>query len=81
MSHHFMASRWGKKVKAVTGFIFFGSKITPDDDCSHEIQTLAPWKESCDKYVQCIKKQHHFATEIHIATAMFFPVVIYICES
>ena len=38
-------------------------------------------KESCDKYVQCIKKQHHFATEIHIAKAMFFPVVIYVCEN
>ena len=71
----------GETKETVTDFIFFGSKITADDDCSHEIQTLAPWKESCDKYVQCIKKQHHFATEIHIATAMFFSVVMYGCES
>ena len=71
-----------KKVKAVTDFINFGSKNTPDGDCSHEIQTLVPWKESCDKFIKCIKKQqHHFATEIHIAKAIVFPVVIYGCES
>ena len=39
----------GGKVGAVTDFIFFGSKITADSDCSHEIKTLAPWKESYDK--------------------------------
>ena len=39
-----------------------GSKITADGDCSHEIKTLAPWKESYGKPRQCIKKQrHHFA--------------------
>ena len=37
----------GKKVEAVTDFIFLGSKITVDGDCSHEIwKMLAPWKES-----------------------------------
>ena len=42
-------------------FIFLGSKITEDGDCSYEIQMLAPWKESYDKPRQCIKKQrHHF---------------------
>ena len=53
----------GKKWK-LTDFIFLGSdfKITVDDDCSHEIKTLAPWKECFDKPRQCIKKQrHHFA--------------------
>ena len=35
--------------EAVTDFIFLGSKITADGDCSHEIKTLAPWKESYDK--------------------------------
>ena len=49
----------GETVKTVTDFIFSGSKITADDDCSHEIKTLAPWKESCDKHGQCIKKQRH----------------------
>ena len=39
-----------EKVETVTDFFFFfGSKITADSDCSHEIKTLAPWKESYDK--------------------------------
>ena len=46
----------GEKVKTVTDFIFLGSKITADSDSNHEIQTLAPWKESYDKPRQCIKK-------------------------
>ena len=41
-----------EKVDAVTGFIFLGSKITADSDCSHEIKTLAPWKKSYDKTKQ-----------------------------
>ena len=36
----------GEKVEAVTDFIFLGSKITEDSDCSHEIKTLASWKKS-----------------------------------
>ena len=36
----------GEKVETVTYFIFLGSKITMGDDCSHEIKTLTPWKES-----------------------------------
>ena len=52
----------GETMETVTGFIFLGSKITVDGDCSHEIKTLALWKESYDKPRQCIKKQrHHFA--------------------
>ena len=43
-------------METVTDFIFLGSKITADSDCNHEIQTLAPWKESYDKPRQCIKK-------------------------
>ena len=51
-----------EKVEAVTDFLFLGSKITVDGDCSHEIKTLAPWKESYDKPRQCFKKQrYHFA--------------------
>ena len=49
----------GEKVEAVTDFIFLGSKITADSDCSHEIKTLDPWKERYDKPRQCIKKQRH----------------------
>ena len=42
----------GDKVEAVTDFIFLGSKITVDSDCSHEIKTF-PWKESYDKLSVC----------------------------
>ena len=38
----------GEKVETVTYFIFLGSKIPMDGDCSHELKTLAPWKENCD---------------------------------
>ena len=42
-----------------------GSKITADGDCSHEIKTLAPWKESYDQSRQHIKKQrHYFANKV-----------------
>ena len=36
----------GEKVETVTDFTFLGSKITADSNCSHEIKTIAPWKES-----------------------------------
>ena len=53
----------GGKVEAVTDFIFLGSKITTDDDCSHEIKkTFVVWKESYDKPRQHIKKQRHYFT-------------------
>ena len=47
-------------VETVSDFIFLGSKITADGDCSHEIKTLAPWKESSDQPRQHIKKQRHY---------------------
>ena len=40
--------------------IFLGSKITADGDCSHEIKTFTPWKESYDQPRQHIKKQRHY---------------------
>ena len=39
----------GETVKTVSDFIFWDSKITADGDCSHEIKTLTPWKESYDQ--------------------------------
>ena len=39
----------GETMETVTDFIFLGSKITADGDCSHEIKTLAPWKKIYDK--------------------------------
>ena len=40
---------WQIDVETVTDFIVWGSKITADGDCSHEIKTLTPWKESYDQ--------------------------------
>ena len=49
----------GETMETVTDFIFLGSKITADGDCSHE-KTLAPWKKSYDQPRQYIKKQRHY---------------------
>ena len=51
----------GKTMETVTDFIFLGSKITADDDCSHEIKKMfTPWKESYDQPRQYIKRQRHY---------------------
>ena len=70
-------------METVADFIFLGSKITADGDCSHEInKTLTPWKESYDQPRQHNKKQrHYFAKKVHLVKAMVFPVVMYGCES
>ena len=39
----------GETGETVSDFIFLGSKITTDGDCSHKIKRLAPWKKSCDQ--------------------------------
>ena len=54
-----------EKVETVADFIFLGSKITADGDCSHEIKTLAPWKKSYDQPRQHIKKQRHNFVDKH----------------
>ena len=55
----------GETMETVTDFILFGSKITADSDCSHEIKMLAPWKKSYDKPRQHIKKlRHYFADQV-----------------
>ena len=62
-SYHFMENRW-EKVEAMTDFIFLGSKITADGNCSHKIKRLLLFgrKRKYDKPRQHIKKQrHHFA--------------------
>ena len=53
----------GEKMEIVTDFIFLASKITANGDCSHEIETLAPWKKSYDKPGQHIKKQRHHSAD------------------
>ena len=50
----------GETVETVSDFIFGGSKITADGDCSHEIKTLTPWMESYDQPRQHIEKQRHY---------------------
>ena len=50
-------------MEIVRDFILGGSKITANGDCSHEIKTVAPWKESYDKPKQRIKKQRHHYTD------------------
>ena len=47
----------GETVETVADFIFLGPQITAGGDCSHEIKTLTPWKESYDQPRQHIKKQ------------------------
>ena len=50
----------GEIMETVTDFIFLGSKITVNSDCSHAIKTLGPWKKSYEKPTQHIKKQRHY---------------------
>ena len=54
-----------EKVESVTDFLFLGSKITGNGDCSHEIKkTLAFWKKSYDKSRQCTREQrNHLANK------------------
>ena len=64
----------GEIMQTVTDFVFFfGSNITEDGDCSHEIKTLAPWKKSYDQPRQHLKKQrYYFANKVHLARLWFF---------
>ena len=65
------------EVEVVSDFVFLGSKIAADGDCSHEIKKmLTSWKQSYDQHRQCIKKQRHYC----LVKAMIFPVVMYGCE-
>ena len=69
-------------METMTGFIFLGSKITADGDCSHEIKTLASWKKSYDQPRQHIKSRDiTLPTKGHLVRVMVFPVVMYGCEN
>ena len=50
-------------METVPDFIFLGSKITVDSDCSHKIKGLAPWKKSYNKPRQHIKKQRQLFSD------------------
>ena len=62
----------GETMETVTDFIFWGSKITADGDCSHETKTLlAPWKKSYDKSSQHIKKQRHYFADKDLSSQSY----------
>ena len=72
----------GETMKTVTDFIFLGSKVTADDDCSHEIKTLAPWKKAIANLDSILKSRDiTLLTKVRLDKAMVFPVVMYGCES
>ena len=77
-----MANRWGN-VEAITDFLFLGSKITSDGDCSHEIRRrlLLGRKAmtNLDSILKC--RDISLRTKVNIAKAMVFPVVTYGYES
>ena len=81
-SHHFMANRW-ETVETVTDFIFLGSKITADGDCSHEIKRRLLLGRKAMTNLDSILKSRDMTllTKVCLVKAMAFPVVTYECES
>ena len=73
----------GEKVEAVTDFIFLGSKITVDGDCSHEIKRCLLLGRKYMRNLETVLKSRDITllTKIHLVKAMIFPVVMYRCES
>ena len=77
-----MANRWESN-ETVTDFIFLGSKITADGDCSHEIKRRLLLGRKAMNSLDSILKSRDITlpTKVHIVKAMIFPVVMYRCES
>ena len=77
-----MANKW-EKVETVTDFIFLGSKITADSDCSHEIERRLLLERKAMTNLGSILKSKDITllTKIHIVQAMVFLVVMYGCET
>ena len=73
----------GEKMETVTDFIFLGSKITADDDCSHEIKRCLLLGRKATTDLDSILKIRDITlpTKVCIVKAMVFPVVMYRCES
>ena len=74
----------GEKVEAVTDFIFLGSKIIADNDCSHEIKRhLLLGRKAMTNLDSILKLSRDITlpTEVHIVKVMVFPIVMYECES
>ena len=67
-------------METVTDFIFGGSKITADDDCSHEIKRLTLWKETnLDSLLK--SRDITLPTKVRLVQAMAFSIVMYGIES
>ena len=73
----------GETVEAVTDFIFLGSKITADGDCSHEIKRRLLLGRKAMTNLDSILKSRDITllTKVRLVKAMVFPVVMYGCES
>ena len=73
----------GEKEESVSDFIFLGSKITADCDCSYEIERSVLFgrkvKTNLDSMLK--RKDITFLTKVHIVKTMVFPVVMHGCES
>ena len=73
----------GETMETVTDFIFLGSKITADGDCSHEIKRCLLLGRKVMTNLGSILKSRDITlpTKVHLVKAMVFPVVTYGCES
>ena len=73
----------GETVETVTEFIFLGSKITTDGDCSHEIKRRLLLGRKVMTNIDSIFKSRHISlsTKVHLVMAIVFPVVMYGCDS
>ena len=73
----------GETVEAVSDFIFWGSKITADGDCRHEIKRCLFLGRKVMTNIDSILKSRDVTlpTKVHLVKAMVFPVVMYACES
>ena len=73
----------GETVEMVSDFIFWGSKITADGDCSHEIKICLLLGRKVMPNLDSLFKSRDITlpTKVHLVKAMFFPVVMYGCES
>ena len=73
----------GENVEIVTDFIFYGSKITADGDCSHEIKRHLLLGRKAMTNIDSVLKSRDITllTKVHIVKAMVFPVVMYRFES
>ena len=72
----------GETVETVSDFIFLGSRITADCDCSHEIKRhLLPERKAVTNLDSILKSREiTLPTKVHLVKAMVFPVVMYGCE-